>query len=256
MKAMKSTPMIALAALATVTLGAGLATAQDSISALKGHDSKAPIDLSADRAEAQDRVDRAIFAGNVVVRHPLPLVLEQTNATGERRPVSYQLSDYRNTGIYVHKVISPEAKLFLADNRFFDPHTGLWHPRDGDPWNAEIVRDNPTHPVARLAADPYINSGGSDWRPSPSSEVESRLLSGAGARQGAALVVGPGQPTGWAARCRAGTASGAPESAPGPLCCPSLVCSPIPPGYRPGLRGRESLHLAGWGDSSLSCSAP
>jgi lipopolysaccharide export system protein LptA len=68
MKAMKSTPMIALAALATVTLGAGLATAQDSISALKGHDSKAPIDLSADRAEAQDRVDRAIFAGNVIVR--------------------------------------------------------------------------------------------------------------------------------------------------------------------------------------------
>ena len=68
MKAMKMRPMIALAALAAATLGAGLATAQDSISALKGHDSKAPIDLSADRAEAQDRVDRAIFAGNVVVR--------------------------------------------------------------------------------------------------------------------------------------------------------------------------------------------
>ena len=60
--------MIALSALASVTLGAGLAAAQDSISALKGHDSKAPIDLSADRAEAQDRADRAIFAGNVVVR--------------------------------------------------------------------------------------------------------------------------------------------------------------------------------------------
>ena len=51
-----------------MTLGAGLASAQDSVSALKGHDSKAPIDLSADRAEAQDRADRAIFAGNVVVR--------------------------------------------------------------------------------------------------------------------------------------------------------------------------------------------
>jgi lipopolysaccharide export system protein LptA len=68
MSAMKFKPIIALAALAAATLGAGLASAQDSISALKGHDSKAPIDLAADRAEAQDRADRAIFAGNVVVR--------------------------------------------------------------------------------------------------------------------------------------------------------------------------------------------
>ena len=68
MKVMKSKPMIALAAVAAATLGAGFAGAQDSISALKGHDSKAPIDLSADRAEAQDRADRAIFAGNVIVR--------------------------------------------------------------------------------------------------------------------------------------------------------------------------------------------
>ena len=68
MKIMKFKPMIALAALGAMTLGAGLAYAQEGVSALKGHDSKAPIDLSADRAEAQDRVDRAIFAGNVVVR--------------------------------------------------------------------------------------------------------------------------------------------------------------------------------------------
>ena len=68
MNAMKYKPILALAGLAVATLGAGLAMAQDAISALKGHDSKAPIDLSADRAEAQDRADRAIFAGNVVVR--------------------------------------------------------------------------------------------------------------------------------------------------------------------------------------------
>jgi lipopolysaccharide export system protein LptA len=61
-------PMIALAALAAVLLGSGVALAQSGTSALKGHDSKAPIDLSADRAEAQDRADRAIFAGNVVVK--------------------------------------------------------------------------------------------------------------------------------------------------------------------------------------------
>ncbi len=68
MKGMRLRPIIVLASLAAVSLGAGLASAQNNVSALKGHDSKAPIDLSADRAEAQDRVDRAIFAGNVVVR--------------------------------------------------------------------------------------------------------------------------------------------------------------------------------------------
>lgn len=68
MNAMGWKLIVALGALAAATLGAGLASAQDSISALKGHDTHAPIDVSADRAEAQDRSDRAVFAGNVVVR--------------------------------------------------------------------------------------------------------------------------------------------------------------------------------------------
>ena len=38
------------------------------VSALRGHDSNAPIDVAADRIEVQDRADRAIFAGNVRVR--------------------------------------------------------------------------------------------------------------------------------------------------------------------------------------------
>lgn len=36
-----------------------------SVSALKGHNSNAPVDVTADRIEVQDRADRAIFAGNV-----------------------------------------------------------------------------------------------------------------------------------------------------------------------------------------------
>ena len=35
---------------------------------MKGHNSDAPIDLSADRLEVQDRADRAMFSGNVHVR--------------------------------------------------------------------------------------------------------------------------------------------------------------------------------------------
>ena len=35
------------------------------VSALKGHDTNAPVDVSAQRLEVQDRADRAVFAGNV-----------------------------------------------------------------------------------------------------------------------------------------------------------------------------------------------
>lgn len=45
----------------------GPADAQ-SVSALKGHDSNAPVDVAADRIELQDRADRAILSGNVEVR--------------------------------------------------------------------------------------------------------------------------------------------------------------------------------------------
>jgi len=35
---------------------------------LKGHNAKSPVDVEADRIEVQDRADRAVFSGNVVVR--------------------------------------------------------------------------------------------------------------------------------------------------------------------------------------------
>jgi lipopolysaccharide export system protein LptA len=50
---------------------AGAAAAQvrqeQPVSALKGHNGNAPVDVTADRIEVQDRADRAIFAGNVHV---------------------------------------------------------------------------------------------------------------------------------------------------------------------------------------------
>mgnify|MGYP000371384041 CR=1 FL=1 len=55
------------AGLAAVPL-ASLALAQQPVSALKGHNADAPIDVAADRIEVQDRSDRAVFAGNVRVR--------------------------------------------------------------------------------------------------------------------------------------------------------------------------------------------
>jgi lipopolysaccharide export system protein LptA len=57
--------------LATAALAATAAAAQikqeQPVSALKGHNSDAPVDVSADRIEVQDRADRAMFTGNVHV---------------------------------------------------------------------------------------------------------------------------------------------------------------------------------------------
>ena len=66
--------MISMSRILTMVLGlaavplASLALAQEPVSALKGHDANAPIDVAADRIEVQDRSDRAVFAGNVHVR--------------------------------------------------------------------------------------------------------------------------------------------------------------------------------------------
>jgi lipopolysaccharide export system protein LptA len=61
--------------LASLLIGGGVAATaamaqqkQDAVSALKGHNSNAPVDVSADRIEVQDRADRAMFAGNVHVK--------------------------------------------------------------------------------------------------------------------------------------------------------------------------------------------
>ena len=55
-------------ALGVVTVAAAAQQSQEQpVSALKGHNSNAPIDVAADRIEVQDRADRAVFSGNVHV---------------------------------------------------------------------------------------------------------------------------------------------------------------------------------------------
>ena len=60
-------PIGGAAALAGTTALAQ-AQQQQAVSALKGHDSNAPVDVNADRIEVQDRADRAMFVGNVHVK--------------------------------------------------------------------------------------------------------------------------------------------------------------------------------------------
>jgi lipopolysaccharide export system protein LptA len=82
MMGMRRIALLPVAAAALVSAAAFAQTA-DPVSALKGHDSSAPIDVTADRIEVQDRADRAIFAGNVRVRQAT-LALD-----AERLTVSY-----------------------------------------------------------------------------------------------------------------------------------------------------------------------
>ena len=66
MSTMRSLGILFATALAAAT--AALAQPQQPVSALKGHDANAPVDVNADRIEVQDRADRAMFVGNVHVR--------------------------------------------------------------------------------------------------------------------------------------------------------------------------------------------
>lgn len=59
---------LSLLLLAPIAIATSALAQQEPVSALKGHNSSAPIDLSADRLEVQDRADRAVFAGNVHVK--------------------------------------------------------------------------------------------------------------------------------------------------------------------------------------------
>jgi lipopolysaccharide export system protein LptA len=59
---------LAAFAAAGAALLAQPAAGQGGASALKGHDTNAPVDVAADRIEVLDRADRAVFSGNVDVR--------------------------------------------------------------------------------------------------------------------------------------------------------------------------------------------
>ena len=74
-----------LVALAAASVGiAALAQAQEPVSALRGHNSNAPVDVTANRIEVHDRADRAIFVGDVHVTQG-SLTLDT-----ERLTVAYQ----------------------------------------------------------------------------------------------------------------------------------------------------------------------
>jgi len=88
--------------LATAALAATTASAQvkqeHPISALKGHNSNAPVDVTADRIEVQDRADRAIFAGNVHV------VQAEMTLDAPRLTVAYSGGGGSNSNVQIRRL--------------------------------------------------------------------------------------------------------------------------------------------------------
>ncbi len=66
MMSVRSTGIIlAISLTAAATIASAQVRQERGVSALKGHNSNAPVDVTADRIEVQDRADRALFVGNV-----------------------------------------------------------------------------------------------------------------------------------------------------------------------------------------------
>ena len=65
MIAVRKTGIILAVSGLAATAALAQAGQQQPVSALKGHNTNAPVDVTAQRLEVQDRADRAIFAGNV-----------------------------------------------------------------------------------------------------------------------------------------------------------------------------------------------
>jgi lipopolysaccharide export system protein LptA len=59
---------LAIGAAAGLLAFAVPALGQGGVSALRGHNTNAPIDVAADRIEVQSRADRAVFSGNVIAK--------------------------------------------------------------------------------------------------------------------------------------------------------------------------------------------
>jgi lipopolysaccharide export system protein LptA len=83
MRVMRAFGTIFTLTAAALAASAAGAQKQDSVSALKGHKTNAPVDVTSDRIEVQDRADRAIFSGNVQVRQ------EDLTMVADRVTVAY-----------------------------------------------------------------------------------------------------------------------------------------------------------------------
>jgi lipopolysaccharide export system protein LptA len=71
---------------------------QGSVSALKGHDRNAPVDVSSDRIEVQERADRAVFVGNVHA------VQGDLTMDTQRLTVAYSTAQAKGSNVQINRL--------------------------------------------------------------------------------------------------------------------------------------------------------
>jgi lipopolysaccharide export system protein LptA len=78
---------------------------QQGVSALKGHNSNAPVDVTADRIEVQDRADRALFVGNVhATQAELVLDTDRLTVAYSNKPGASGATSSAAGGVQIHRL--------------------------------------------------------------------------------------------------------------------------------------------------------
>jgi lipopolysaccharide export system protein LptA len=140
-------------AVAAASASSAQVTQQQPISALKGHDTNAPVDVTSQRIEVQDRADRAVFVGNVHVTQA-DLTLDT-----ERLTVAYS-SGQGNNGLQINRLDAAGGVVVRSPSETAKGDFGIY---DLDKklitliGNVQLVRDQNQVNGARLMID--LDSG-------------------------------------------------------------------------------------------------
>jgi len=98
--------ILATSLVASIAGGAaGQVQQQGSVSALKGHNSNAPVDVTADRIEVQDRADRAVFVGNVhATQSDMTLETQRLTVAYSSKPAAGANQGGGGSGVQIHRL--------------------------------------------------------------------------------------------------------------------------------------------------------
>lgn len=160
MMPMRPSGIILAASLSVVAVTATAALAQvkqeQPVSALKGHNTNAPVDVTSDRIEVQERADRAVFTGNVhatqgdMTLETPRLTVAYSTASGTGGSTNVQINRLDAAGGVVVRDPTETAK---GDFGIYDLDRKLITLIG----NVQLTRDNNQVNGARLVID--LNSG-------------------------------------------------------------------------------------------------
>jgi len=143
--------------LAAFAASSGLAQQKaksEPISSLKGHNSNAPVDVTADRIEVQDRADRAIFTGNVHMKQ------EDLTLDTPRLTVAYASSQANGGNVQIKRLDAADGVVVRSPTEVAKGDFGVY---DLDRklitliGNVQLNRDQNQVNGSRLTID--LNSG-------------------------------------------------------------------------------------------------